>query len=224
VLISYVVPCHKREADLLACLPYVHAAAAASPPVEILVVDYGNPEPLVIPDVVTVVDRKHPHFHLARSRNVGIRASTGDFVIGSNADVAPSAAFFSAIRSKLTPGIVWLSPEGLNPHGRGAYPWATVCERGELIAAGGYDERIEFYGRDDKDLWARLKRRGAPHVEWCPSDHILKMLRTSNAAKVANYRLLLSKAKMMSIAKKVMLQNLQEGRLTANDGKRWGLA
>src|SRR5262245_58509676 len=78
--ISYTLPCHRREADLFTVLPSIIAAANASPPVEIVIVDYGNPEvlaPRVWPwlrecreGVSLVVPRiERDFFHMAHARN-----------------------------------------------------------------------------------------------------------------------------------------------------------
>jgi hypothetical protein len=222
MLLSYVVPCHKREQDLRTVLPNIISAAKASPPVEIVVVDYANSEALVLPGEVKVVRHVgNGYFHLAHSRNVGIRACTGDYIISSNADTVPNADLFSTIRGLLRPRVVWLEPEDLDERGGGACPWLMVCQREEFIASGGYDERIEFYNGDDKDLLCRLRRRGKPHVTWNPLLHVTGIT-TPNVQKVENYRLNLSKNHMMRLGKKVREENIANKVLVVNTGLEWG--
>jgi len=219
--ISYCLPCHMRTADLERALPYMIAAADAATDVEIVIVDYGNAPPLRIRTPpyghvrVAVVRVERPHYHMSHARNVSIRAATGDYVVISSADICPQPDFFRVIRARLEEtGAVWLRPDL-------TYVGVIVCRRDELIAAGGYDERIEFYGAEDKDLQARLLRRQA-NVASYDASAVLTMFRTLNADKVAHYRLPLTKTAMLEHGSAIYRENVAAGRLVANEGLAWG--
>lgn len=215
--LSYCLPCRSRTEDLRQALPYVLEAAAVSP-VEVVIVDYANTEPL--PDEVyaqpwrVVVYRGRRHFHMAHARNLGIRAASGDYVVIGSADLCPHPDLFAEIRRRLLlTGATWLIPDG-------KYRGFLVCQRDALIAAGGYDERFEFYGPEDKDLEARLRRRlGMP--ETYPSS-LLSVIETPDAVKTQGYRLPLSKREMHELGKAVLVDNESRHALTVNDGLAWG--
>jgi len=60
------------------------------------------------------------------------------------------------------------------------------CKKDEFISAGGYDERIEFYGGEDRDLDSRLVRRGTK-FGLVPKG-LMSVIRTPNSQKIKNYR------------------------------------
>ncbi len=224
--LSYTLPCHKREADLLQTLPSVIAAANACGGVEILIVDYGEQPALtaLVSDVLVdhplaaanqlriVVDRSRPHFHMAHARNVGIQQATGDYVMIASADFLPDVRLFASL-PPLLGGPVWLEP---TPDLKGA----IVCRRETLIAVGGYDERLEFYGPEDKDLHARLVRLNVSRDTY-PSA-LLSVIPTPDAIKVQGYRLPLSKREMSARGRVILWEHEQAGATVVNQGLQWG--
>jgi GT2 family glycosyltransferase len=225
MLISYTIPCHKREADLVRVLPAVVRAAYMSPPVEIVLVDYANGlSGLPLPSVpflesgnvltITRYDGRE-HYHMAHARNLSIKAATGDYVVISSADIRPNSEFFAVVRERLIEtGADWLVPDL-------CYVGVIVCRRQALIDAGGYDERFEFYGSEDKDLNLRLRRRGLVSAPYRACDH-LTMFRTTNWDKVKNYRLPITKTEMMQRGSAILRENTAAGILVANEGQEWG--
>lgn len=226
MLISWTLPTHNRTPDLLATLPHVIAAANTSPPVEIVIIDYAS-HPLVEPqiedirhqlsDVNRLVLRLYlgrTHYHMAHARNLGIRAAAGDWIVISSADIRPSPSYFTMLRARIAEtGATWLTPHRL-------YRGVVACQRGELLAAGGFDERMEFYGPEDAELEARLRRRGTP---WAPyPDGHLSVIPTPNWQKVQGYRQRLSKSAMHKAGRAVLEENEARGLLVANDGQAWG--
>jgi hypothetical protein len=216
----------------------VVVAANASPPVEIVVVDYANEGalgPVVrdacwnlkAPNTVRVpIYRGRAYYHMAHARNVSIRASTGEYVVITSTDIQPTEAFFPAIRTRVreTDRPDWLRP--VDTHRRqplaSAFVGVIVCRRQALIDAGGYDEQFEFYGSEDKDLQARLERRGARWVDYS-ANPILTMDRTLNDDKVAHYREKHTKTTMMKMGFEILRKNVAEGRMHGNpDDPRWG--
>jgi hypothetical protein len=100
------------------------------------------------------------------------------------------------------------------------YKGILVCQREEFVAAGGYDERFEFYGAEDKDLEARLTRRGGKFG--LMPDGAARVIRTPQEAKLRNYRLPLSKKEMIERAHVILDQNNAAGTMVANVGREWG--
>jgi hypothetical protein len=229
MILSYTIPCHKRTEDLLDALPSVIAAAKSSPPVQIVIVDYGNPTPLAdeirhITDtmteaygITTVVYRGRDHYHMAHARNLSIRASIGEYVTIGATYIHLLPTFFPTIREELrrdpTVGFFRSITNG--------YLGVVTVRRTELIAAGGFDERFEFYGKEDRDLIHRLRRRHVPQSYYYLDD-MLRLQLTSKNKKVRNYRLPLSLQEMGRINKDIIDENDRLGVLVANEGKEWG--
>lgn len=232
--LSYTLPCHRRDADLVQALPSVIQAANTVGGVEILIVDYGDQPPLapLVRDVLAQhplapakphqaanvlhihVDRSRPHFHMAHARNVGIQQARGTFVMIASADFLPEKDLFLSLDAILAVGrATWLIPD---PDLKGA----IVCRRDELLAAGGFDERLEFYGPEDKELEARLRRRGAPRGTY-PSS-LLRVIPTPDAVKVRGYREPLSKRDMSRRGRVILWENNAAGVTVANQGLTWG--
>ena len=168
MIISYCVPVKNRNCDLKAVMPSLIKAANASPPVEIMILDYNSSDDLaeyieyvkenaVFRGGSMVSYKKYSggkYFRIAHARNLSVLASRGTFLVLSCADQILGKNYFEAVRELLESGdYVWL-----HPHKKGG----TVlgCSRNEFINAGGYDEKFIYYGKEDKDLMLRLERRG----------------------------------------------------------------
>lgn len=226
MLISLCIPCGNRLHDLKRALPSWIGAANASPPVEITVLDYNSSDDLgAFIGAVWREDRLsednallyyrytgRDHYHLAHAYNLAVRASRGEYVTVMGADAVLEDDFIIEARRLIAEGYVWMR----GPRFKGI----LVCQRQEFVDAGGYDERFEFYGGEDKDLELRLRRRAAK-FGLMPGG-LVRALRTSNAAKVANYRLPLTKWEMMERGSKIRAQNVAAGVLVANEGRKWG--
>lgn len=210
MLISYCVPCHDRVGDLAQSWPTVQEAAKQSPPIELVLVDYANKAPL--PDA-TVVYRGRPNFHMAHARNLSIRAATGDYVMIGSADFLLDRMLFAHLRERISEtGATWLRPKG--------YLGAIVCRRDVLIAIGGYDERFEFYGPEDKDLAARLIRFVGRPASYAHA--LLAVIPTPDSLKVRGYRRSLSKREMHEDGMRVFSENERKGLVVANKDIEWG--
>lgn len=217
-LISYTLPCHKREADLIATLPSVIAAANAHPPVEIVVVDYGHPGTLVsliwacLPtcqEGVTLrsIRVEAQHFHMAHARNVGIKRAQGEIIVAFLADMLVEPDFFVALRTSNADVCKWRE--------------TFAFKRAVIHAVGGFDQRMEFYGPEGKELADRLERAGYS-IEPFPSKPT--QIRTQNAEKVRNYRLPLTKLEMHHLGMDVWRDNQARNVTVANQGVEWGIA
>ena len=218
MLISLCIPVHNRTHDLKAALPFLLIAAKHSPPTEIVIIDYNSQDDLTKyifelddPTVKYFKYTGRDHYHMAHARNLTIRAAQGEYVVILSADICPAKGFIAIVRDMLKDGYVWM-------HGQ-LYTGAIVCQRAELVAAGGYDERFEFYGPEDTDLNDRLTRRGGKFGLLPP---LLNIIPTPNEQKIRNYRLPLSKREMYQRMKPIYEENKAAKTLVANQGQEWG--
>ena len=178
-MISFVVPAHNEERLLGATLDAIHAAARdISLPYELIVADDAST------DRTAAIAREKgarvvacAHRQIARVRNTGARASTGDILIFVDADTLISAATvrasLEAIHGGAVGGGATLDAEGRMPlWGPGllvlvgelmrAMRWAAgcyvFCTRAAFDAAGGFDEQL--FATEEIAFSRALKRLG----------------------------------------------------------------
>ena len=223
--ISVCIPCMNRTHDLRQVMPSLIVAANVSPPTEIAVLDYNSQDDLgafiletqqrvKFADGNDLLYRKYTgrdYYHMAHARNLSILASRGDYVLISSADILMERDYLKMVRKELKKRYVWL-------HHSDRFVGVTCVERQEFVEAGGFDERFEFYGKEDKDLFARLKRRGALHAQ---IPDLLSLIPTPWSEKTKNYRLPLSRQQMSKLSKAIYQGNMREGVLVANAGREW---
>lgn len=162
-MISFVVPAYNEERLLGATLDAIHAAArAVGRPYEIVVANDASTD--TTPDIARahgarVVDCSHRQ--IARVRNTGATASTGEILIFVDADTLISGAVVRASLEALERGAVgggslpdvegrmpWWGPMVLWAVDRfmRSMHWAAGCcvfvTRAAFLAAGGFDERV----------------------------------------------------------------------------------
>lgn len=219
MLISICVPCMNRTVDLKKTLPKMIRAAEASPPAEINLLDYSSNDGMlefvnsVRSDTVFYCRYEGAkYYHLAHGYNLAALSSIGQYLAIMGADAVLSEDYLVEARKLIEAGCLWM-------RGR-HYKGIIVIERHEFHAAGGYDERFELYGGEDKDLENRLLRRGL--TPCIMPDGVVKTLRTPDADKIANYRKSLTKREMMQIGSQIRKWNDQAGLLVANEGREWG--
>jgi hypothetical protein len=234
MIISLCIACMNRTYCLKQTLPFVIKAANASPPVEITVLDYSSKDGLqhYLEDVSETVELadgntfNYPmifgeeYFHVAHARNAAVMASHGEYIIQLDTEIMPSSGFVKHIRERIeAEHPVWMceAPVGC----------VIVCQRKEFIDAGGYDERFYVYGPEDKDLCARLHRRGGK-FETYPSS-LFTAIKTSNSEKLQNLDVrpyaqsgVWIKQSMANAMHAIYDQNNSDNVLVANDGKEWG--
>jgi len=230
MMISVCIPCMNRAYDLKQTLPSNIEAANASSPVEIVILDYNSQDGLEeyinnTRETISLADGNlltyakytgRSYYHMAHARNLSVLASSGEYINISNADVFFAEDYFKIIRELLlSRKPVWIKPPQ-------RHLGILICQRQEFIDAGGFDERFEFYGPEDKDLILRLQRRGGKFVS-CPSK-IISQIRTPNSEKVKNYRLALSKQEMSKLMKPIYEENVRNRVMVANEGVEWGAA
>lgn len=226
-LISICIPCHNRTYDLKKVMPSLIAAANASPPVEIVILDYNSPDNLqeYIKEARGLGFKKGTsltcvkyggvdYYRMAHARNLSVLASVGEYIVISCADIILSENYFEVVREMLSEGdYMWM---GHNLRFIGV----VVCKREEFISAGGFDERFEFYGKEDKDLVLRLERRGGKTAR-LPAG-LLRLIPTPKEEKLKNYRLKLSRKEVKKLSTPIYEENIKNEVLVANVGKGWG--
>jgi len=227
VRISVCIPCMNRTHDLEQIMPSLIQAANNSPPIEIVILDYNSQDRLaefmqetalaeLLTDSNELTYRKYTgrdYYHMAHARNLSALASSGDYILISSADVYMLPDYLSIMRKKISEGYTWL-------HHSDRFVGVVCIERQEFISAGGFDERFEFYGKEDKDLIARLLRRGASHTQM---PDLLSLIPTPWADKLINYRGNPSRSQVSKYSKAIYQSNIDSGVLVVNQDKGWGL-
>ncbi len=215
-----------RTHDLKKIMPSLVKAANASPPVQIVILDYDSQDDL-FDYVFQLVQQKlfqsgssiwyrqfrgRNYFHMAHARNLSVLASKGDYVVISSTDIQLDESFFAVIREHIEKD----APKWL--HFRNEAGVITI-QRDEFMDAGGFDERFEFYGSEDKDLYLRLLRRGGHHV--IMHGKLFHAMRTPDEMKIQNYRLKITKKEMDERGKVFYYENIEKGVLVVNP-EGWG--
>lgn len=226
ILISVCIPVMNRRHDLERTIGKTLAAAKISPPINVCILDYGSsgglsefmealvPMPIVFNKRNNIVYARYnaDHYHNAHAWNMAARMGAGEYLVMAGADALFDLHYFVEIRRLIDGGAIWMR----GPHFKG-----IICvQRDEFDAAGGYDEQFEFYGSEDKDLEARLTRRGGQFG--LVPDSLVSVLRTPNSEKTRNYRGNMTKQEMIEHNRRILEANNQAGVLVANEGRVWG--
>jgi glycosyltransferase involved in cell wall biosynthesis len=210
-----------RTYVLKEALPKIIECAKASPPCEIVIVDYDSKDDLqeylttVDYDLTVVRVPNREYYNSAHARNVGFKASHGKYIVQMSAEALPKEGFISFLREQC---FTWACEGYL---GR----W-LVCDRNEFEASGGFDERFSVYAPEDKDICYRLHRRGSRFFEF--DYKWVDEIPTVEKEKLKNYdptgfdprRWL--KGEMKRAMQPIYEENLCQGVLVANEGKDWG--
>lgn len=223
--ISLCIPCRNRADDLAAGARHFVEACNGAPPAEVAVLDYGGDD-----DVRAAVEQMRrmrrreeviftysryegrDYYHMSHAWNLAVKCSSGDYVALMGADARPSDRYLVEVRALIDRGAQWIRAR----HFKG-----IVCvERALFYRLGGLDERMEFYGSEDKDLEQRLVRSGATFG--LLPDGVLSVKRTPNTRKVKGYRLPLTKAEMCARNRRYFEENKANKVLMVNVGKEWG--
>lgn len=154
---SIITTCKGRLGHLQQTLP----AMAGQPGVEVVVVDYDCPEGTAdwvkrhYPTVNTIRVENRPTFNASEGRNLGAAAANGHWFCFMDADVIPDPGFSAHVAEKLEAGRFYtVSPFVLEMYG------TCIVPREAYRRVGGYDEVIEPWSYEDKDMYVRLKEIG----------------------------------------------------------------
>jgi len=232
MLISLCIPCMNRTYSLRETLSSVIQSANASPPVEITVINYNSQDDLdeyiktinglIEGNFLTYIKyNKGKYYNSPHARNLSVLLSKGDYIVQLDTEIILEKEFVSYIRSRLeVENLTWMCEEY---SGR-----CIVIKKQEFIDAGGYDERFILYAPEDRDICARLHRRGGKFEIF--SKKLLHDIYTPNDEKIRNKNLEQFEGKKVNIKRemgKLMHQILDENNekvvLVANEGKDWGV-
>ena len=224
MLISLTTPCMNRTHDLKAVMPSRILAASASPPVEIVIVNYNSRDDLDkyvngldMPEGVSLSlrhYRRREYWHMAHGFNLAVLAAKGEYfwLLGCDVFMAPHAV--AEVRRLIEKrGDVWM--HAANNSGN------IVCRKDAFVAVGGYDERFEFYGQEGLELNERMERNG--YQRGLFSNSLLRILPTDREAKTSNYRFEGGNKTIFSRMMRPIYWQCQDDEvMTANEGKDWG--
>ena len=180
---SIVTTCKGRLEHLRQSLPIF----LAQPGAEVIVVDYDCPQKtrdVVARDfpaarVVALDDA--PIFNLARARNLGAAAATGEWLAFIDADILLVPDFADRIAKLREPGqfhhFKITTRDTVSAHG------SCLVRQADFAAIEGYDEVVDGYGAEDQDFYFRLTLAGVKE-EALDFSLIAKIIRHDNATRV----------------------------------------
>lgn len=154
---SFITTCKGRLHHLQQTLPLL----ARQENSECVVVDYGCPQKTGdwveqhCPQVKVMRVTDDEGFCLARARNMGAQVAQSERLIFIDADIRLVGDLLSWLRPRLGPGIFFRAGS-LDSNMTGTF----VCHRGDFNKIGGYDELLRGWGREDKDIYYRLRLAG----------------------------------------------------------------
>lgn len=221
MLISLCTPVMNRTSDLKKAMHARILAARASPPVEFVILDYNSRDDLAeyvttleLPEGITLTYRKYTgrdHYHQAHAYNLAVLAGSGEYFSLMGADTYPLGEYFDVVRDLAGRGYIWMEDA--------RYKGAIACQKAEFVSAGGFDERFEFYGPEDRDLAVRLAFRGAKKST-LPRG-LIGNFPTADAKKMENYRVQMPKL-YSSREMRVYFEDNVKRRVTTANPEGWG--
>ena len=155
--LSIVTTCKGRLAHLQQTLPSIAAQAGA----EVIVVDYDCPErsgawvEANVPQARVVRVAGAPFFKIAHARNLGAAQARGEWLAFVDADMLLEPDFAARAMPLLGEGAYYRLDSA-----QAAAFGTVLVRRADFEAVGGYDEVIEGYGTEDRDLYLRLEAAG----------------------------------------------------------------
>lgn len=226
MLISLCTAVMNRLDDLRQVMPSRIAAMNESAPVELLILDWGSTDGLPeymdelmeiarLPSAsfITYKRVEREYWHMARAYNLAMLSSHGDYVVNLSADGYTLPGYIPTVRGLIADGCIWGRADRL----RGI----VFIARDEFVASGGYDERFELYGPEDRDFDQRMIFRDVKFGLVPPG--LLSSIPTPDGKKVANYRIKGNKSQMSRKMRYIYDENTSLGVTAANRGKIWGI-
>lgn len=224
--ISLCSPVMNRLDDLRQCMPARISEANASPPVELCILDCSSTDGLkeymdelievarLVPGSSIVYKRIEglKYWHMAKGKNAATMMGSGEYVVTLGADDAPQPGFIDAIRNAIEIGYEWGYVDKLCS--------SIYYRKDDFITVGGYDERFEFYGPEDRDMQRRM--RILCGNEYVMPNRLMKNIYTPDAKKVANYRLPGTKHSYSRMMRKYYQENKANDCMIVNAGEDWG--
>ncbi len=185
--VTLIVPTRNREARRLRDLVSSLRARGANP--QFLIVDYGSEQPFaeqyeaLASELGFRLETMHSQglpWNKSRAINRGVRLAETDYVATSDIDILydtdPLSYCLAQNRDDACFHVdtYWLDKAGDRrkalPAGHGNPGGFQFIHRSAFEKSGGYDEKIVYWGLEDLDWPARLKRLGYEQV-WLPASH-----------------------------------------------------
>jgi len=185
--LSIVTTCKGRLHHLRESLP----TFLAQPDCEVIVVDFDCPDGTAdvvardYPAARVIKMNDEPHFDIARARNAGGDAATGEWVAFIDADVLIVPEFHARLAAQMKPGVFLR----FFPRRRGASLFGScVMRREDYRAVGRYDEVMQGYGADDQEMYFRLELSGLAPIA-LDFDLVARVMGHDDAARIQYGRL-----------------------------------
>lgn len=182
--ISFITTCKGRLQHLVKTLPIM----AAQPGCETIVVDYDCPEGAAawvaanFPAVRVVRVTRQPVFNIGRARNLGAGVAMAPWLCFLDADTLLHPDFAATVLSLVDPGLYCQCI-----HGRHELAGSVLLPRAAFTAVQGYDEVMEGWGGEDRDLYHRLQRLGLRRLE-LPA-HLLETIQHGGELRTRFHRI-----------------------------------
>lgn len=157
-MLSLITTCKNRLPHLKKTLPLM----LKQPRAEVIVVDYGCEQGTAAwvkehhPAAKLVQVSDDPVFCVARARNMGAKIASHETLCFVDADVLMHLEFCKWLEFNQNPNWFYVYPA----HKEYELFGFVIVAREHFSKVGGYDEAIEGWGGEDKDLYERLARVG----------------------------------------------------------------
>lgn len=223
LIISLCIPCMGRTHDLKETMPHLIKAVNESPPVEIMILNYNSKDDLneFIKSVEGLKKENslsyakyygREHYHLAHAWNLAVRASVGDYIVIMGTDAILARNYIERLRKLIKDGCIWMRTKHLKG--------IVAVKRKLFMEIGGYDERFEVYGGEDRDFEARLLRSGKK-LGLVPNN-MISIIKTSKKEKFKNYKPGIPRRKARELRDRILDRGQKHNILVVNNGKSWG--
>lgn len=155
---SFITTCKGRLHHLQQTLPLMVSQADS----ECIVVDYNCPQKTGdwveknYPQV-KVVRETNDAWNISRARNLGAQAANTEWLVFIDADIRLTGDLFAWLDPRLAPGNFFragLTREKMDNFG------TFTCHRNDFAKTGGYDELLRGWGKEDNDMYYRLRKSG----------------------------------------------------------------
>jgi len=214
------------------------------PFVEFVVLDYNSKDglgdwikenmmPFIESGIVSYYRTEEPqYFSMSHSRNIAFRVASGDIVNNLDADNFTNQGFASRINEMAQLGSKDREVAYPNPAtevNKVMFGKGKKLLRGRLgffksdfvNLLGGYDEDLQGYGHDDRDLYNRAMKLEF-NLLWFGGQYVDR-IKTSRAEKVVNMKIKDWK-KTENMNKEVSKKKIDAGIYKANQNRHWGKA
>lgn len=152
------------------------------------------------------------HFNVCAARNAGAAAADAPWLFFRDADIEVAPSFAAEVLPLLREGGHYLAVR----RPIGPLAGALICSRSDWERLGGYDEVMQGWGYEDRDMYARLKASGSER-RFFPT-RLLQAIDHGDATRVANYEI-----KHREVSRLINhLYSLAKIELAAASGKEFG--